>query len=138
MIDSIRRGIDSLRREAWNGRFRNALAGDSLWRINQMLAARLSSSVIERIVYDEEAAALFICFRETGRYLYSGVPRAVYEGLKKAPSPGRYFNECIKRRFPCRPDPVRRRFGPARAGRDDAAASDDHRPSGLTRRPCGG
>jgi hypothetical protein len=102
-----------------------------------MLAARLSSSLIERIVYDEEASALFICFRETGRYLYSGVPRAIYEGLKKAPSPGRYFNECIKRRFPCRPDPARRRFGPAGAGRDEAAA-DDHRPTGLTRRPCGG
>ena len=103
-----------------------------------MLATRLSSSLIERIVYDEEAAALFICFRETGRYLYSGVPRAIYEGLKKAPSPGRYFNECIKRRFPCRPDPVRRRFGPARNRDGEPATERDHRPTGLTRRPCGG
>ena len=103
-----------------------------------MLATRLSSSVIERILYDEEAAALFICFRETGRYLYSGVPRAIYEGLKKAPSPGRYFNECIKRRFPCRPDPARRRFGPAGNGGREAGEERNHRPSGLTRRPCGG
>lgn len=103
-----------------------------------MLATRLSSRAIERIIYDEEASALFICFRETGRYLYSGVPRAIYEGLKKAPSPGRYFNECIKRRFPCRPDPERRRSRPAvEAGheQDDETA---HRPSGLTRRACGG
>ncbi len=103
-----------------------------------MLATRLSSSVIERIVYDEEEAALVICFRETGRYLYSGVPRAIYEGLKKAASPGRYFNECIKRRFPCRPDPMRRRIGPARDGGGEPAAERDHRPTGLTRRPCGG
>lgn len=101
-----------------------------------MLATRLSSRVIERIVYDEEAANLFISFRETGRYLYSGVPRAIYEGLKKAPSPGRYFNECIKRRFPCRPDPERTRLGPARDG-GEPAAERDHRPTGLTRRPCG-
>jgi hypothetical protein len=103
-----------------------------------MLATRLSSRAIERILYDEEESALFICFRETGRYLYSGVPRAVYEGLKKAPSPGRYFNECIKRRFPCRPDPDRRRFKP---GLEDASEPDDgpaRRPTGLTRRACGG
>lgn len=103
-----------------------------------MLAARLSSSVIERILYDEEADALFICFRETGRYLYSGVPRAIYEGLKKAPSPGRYFNECIKRRFPCRPDPERRRFRLGAADGRGQGADQAHRPSGLTRRACGG
>jgi hypothetical protein len=113
MIDSFRREIDSLRPGARNGRFGRALAADSAWRIKPMLAARLSSSVIERVLYDEEAHTLFICFRETGRYLYSDVPRAIYEGLKKAPSPGRYFNECIKRRFPCRPDPARRKFRPA-------------------------
>jgi hypothetical protein len=137
-IDSFRREIDSLWRGRWNGRFHRALARDSLWRIKQMLATRLSSSVIERIVYDEEAGALSICFRETGRYLYSGVPRAIYEGLKKAPSPGRYFNECIKRRFPCRPDPERRRFRPVAEEvprRGEAAARG---PSGLSRRPCGG
>ena len=77
-----------------------------------MRAARLDSSVIERVAYDEEARALVISFRETGRYIYSEVPRAIYEGLRKAPSAGRYFNQCIKRRFPCRPDPERRRFRP--------------------------
>ena len=75
-------------------------------------AARLSSSAIDRIAYDEQSRTLSIWFRETGRYLYSGVPRAIYDGLRRAPSAGRYFNECIKRRFPCRPDPERRRFRP--------------------------
>jgi hypothetical protein len=77
-----------------------------------MRAATLSSSVIQRIAYDEEAAALSIWFKETGRYIYSNVPRAIYDGLRRAPSAGRYFNECIKRRYPCRPDPERRRFRP--------------------------
>ena len=78
-----------------------------------MLASRLSSSAIERVAYDEDERVLSIWFRETGRYLYSEVPRAIYEGLKRAPSPGRYFNECIKRRFPCRPDTERRKFRPS-------------------------
>jgi hypothetical protein len=77
-----------------------------------MRAARLSSSVIARIAYDEDAEALSIWFKETGRYIYSEVPRAIYDGLCKAPSAGRFFNESIKRRFPCRPDPERRRFRP--------------------------
>ena len=81
-----------------------------------MLAARLASSAIERIAYDEASLSLSIWFRETGRYVYSGVPRAIYEGLKRAPSAGRYFNDCIKRRFPCRPDPDRRRFRPVLGG----------------------
>ena len=75
-------------------------------------ASRLSSSVIERILYDDEARNLSIWFRETVRYVYSDVPGAIYDGLCKAPSAGRYFNACIKRRFPCRPDPERRRFRP--------------------------
>jgi KTSC domain len=77
-----------------------------------MRAARLSSSVIARIAYDEAERALSIWFRETGRYIYSDVPRSIYEGLCQAPSAGRYFNACIKRRFPCRPDPERRKFRP--------------------------
>jgi hypothetical protein len=81
-----------------------------------MRAARLSSSVIDRILYDEEQKALSIWFRETGRYIYSDVPSAVYDGLCRAPSAGRYFNQCIKRRFPCRPDPERRKFRPRFSG----------------------
>lgn len=77
-----------------------------------MRAAKLSSSVISRIAYDDEESTLSIWFRETGRYIYSEVPQAIYEGLRRAPSAGRYFNECIKRRYPCQPDPARRKFGP--------------------------
>jgi hypothetical protein len=78
-------------------------------------AAKISSSAISRIAYDEDARSLSIWFKETGRYIYSDVPDAIYEGLKKAPSAGRYFNDCIKRRFPCRPDPERRKFRPSPA-----------------------
>ena len=77
-----------------------------------MRAAKLQSSAISRIAYDEEQSVLSIWFRETGRYLYHGVPRAIYDALRTAPSAGAYFNQAIKRRFRCEPDPTRRRFRP--------------------------
>jgi hypothetical protein len=77
-----------------------------------MRAAKLNSSMISRVAYDEEAEALSIWFRETGRYVYFGVPRAIYDALRKAPSAGRFFNESIKRRYRCTFDPERRRFRP--------------------------
>ena len=80
-----------------------------------MRAAKLASSMIERICYDDDEGSLSIRFRETGRYLYHGVPAELYEGLKAAPSAGRYFNERIKGRFRCEFDPDRRRFRPQRA-----------------------
>ena len=80
-----------------------------------MRAAKLGSSMIERICYDDDEGSLSIWFRATGRYVYHGVPVALYEGLKDASSAGRYFNQCIKGRFRCEFDPERRRFRPQRA-----------------------
>jgi hypothetical protein len=76
-------------------------------------AAKLSSSMIERICYDAERRSLEIRFRGSGRYFYFDVEEALYEGLRDAPSAGRYFNERIKGRYRCMPDPERRRFRPA-------------------------
>ncbi|RDE07496.1 KTSC domain-containing protein [Sphingomonas aracearum] len=64
--------------------------------------------MIERIVFDEEAETLRIRFRRSGEYLYSGVPRAIYEALSRAKSAGTFFNEAIKGRFACQP--LRRRY----------------------------
>lgn len=76
-----------------------------------MRAARLSSSTIERVAFDEQARELTIRFRHGASYVYSGVPRAVYEALRTAASAGAYFNRCIKGRFDCRYDPARKRYG---------------------------
>jgi hypothetical protein len=69
--------------------------------------------MIDRIAYDEDQGALSIWFRATGRYIYYGVPKAVYDALRSAPSAGRYFNDCIKRRYRCAFDPDRKRFRPS-------------------------
>ena len=78
-----------------------------------MRAIRLRSSMIERALFDEGAQELTICFKAGRKYIYSGVPRAVFDSLKSAASAGAFFNQCIKGRFACRPDPERRRFRPA-------------------------
>ena len=81
-----------------------------------MRAARLQSSVIARIAYDDDTRILDIWFHDSGRYCYFAVPREVYEGLRSAASPGRYFAECVRGRFRCTFDPERRRFRPAGVG----------------------
>ena len=74
-----------------------------------MRARTLKSSLIQRIVFDDEAETLRVSFRSGFRYIYEGVPRAVYDALGKAASAGRYFNDHVKGRYACRPDPEGRR-----------------------------
>jgi hypothetical protein len=73
-----------------------------------MRAVRLRSSLIDRAVFDDAAGELTLCFKAGRNYIYSDVPRAVFDALKTAASAGSYFNNRIKGRFPCRPDPPRR------------------------------
>jgi hypothetical protein len=77
-----------------------------------MLGVRLKSSLLERAVFDEGTGTLSLWFKNRGKYVYSGVPRAVFDALAGAASAGRYFNEAIKGRFEGRFDPARRKFRP--------------------------
>lgn len=70
------------------------------------------SSMIERVAYDDEAGSLCVSFRGTGKYVYYGVPSALFDALCKAVSVGTFFNTEIKGRFQCRRDPERKRYGP--------------------------
>ena len=77
-----------------------------------MRAQRLNSAMIARIGFDESDGTLSVWFRNARRYTYFGVPKAIYDGLRSAASAGRFFNDCVKGRFDCRPDAERRRFRP--------------------------
>ena len=77
-----------------------------------MRATRLNSSMIDRIAFDDEAGTLSVWFKASGKYVYSGVPRAIYDALVKAQSAGTAFNALVKGRFACRFDPARRRHRP--------------------------
>ena len=80
-----------------------------------MRATNLSSSLIARIVYDDEKRTLRVCFRHGPAYVYFDVPGDEYDALKAARSAGRHYNSRIKGRYRCRYDPERKRFGPRAA-----------------------
>lgn len=69
--------------------------------------------MIDRVAFDDEAHMLSVSFRQTGKYVYYGVPAALFEAFCQASSAGTFFNDHINGRFDCRRDPERRRFGPA-------------------------
>jgi hypothetical protein len=72
------------------------------------------SSMIQGLSYDPDRQTLGIVFRDSGRYLYDGVPEPVFAAFCRAPSAGTFFNAQIKGRYGFRRDPARKRFGPNR------------------------
>ena len=76
-----------------------------------MRARRLQSSMIDRILFDDEAETLTVTFRNARRYLYRGVPRAIYDAFVKATSAGTFFNERVKGHYACEPVGRRRLEG---------------------------
>jgi hypothetical protein len=61
------------------------------------------SSVIRHIHYRPEVEELSLWFVPDGkRYIYAGVPEALYKALCAAPSQGAFFNRFIRDRFPYR------------------------------------
>ncbi len=60
----------------------------------------VTSSDLSAVAYEDSTATLFVQFHSGGAYSYSGVPRAVYDGLLAAGSKGQYFHAHIKDRCP--------------------------------------
>ena len=56
----------------------------------------VDSSNIEAIGYDDDKNELHSRFIKTGLYIYSGVPKEVFDELSGASSTGSYFNRHIK------------------------------------------
>jgi KTSC domain len=59
----------------------------------------VESRNIASIGYDAESCVLEIQFHSGGRYRYFAVPPAIFAGMRRAESKGRYFNENIRNRF---------------------------------------
>lgn len=57
----------------------------------------VNSSAIFQI--DWSNGTLSIWFRQSGRYDYFGVPKAIYEAFLAAPSKGGFFNDYIRDRY---------------------------------------
>jgi hypothetical protein len=76
-------------------------------------AARLSSSLIERIAFLDDERTLKVWFRGGPLYCYFDVPPDMFDALRDAPSAGRFYNARIKGCYRCSYDPARKRYRPA-------------------------
>lgn len=56
----------------------------------------VESSNLEQIGYDDETETLAIVFHSGSLYHFHGVPRSTFEGLRAAPSVGKFFNAEVR------------------------------------------
>lgn len=62
---------------------------------------QLNSSVISEVEFQDNV--IYITFQTGGVYAYYNVPRKVYDGLVASQSPGKYFHDHIKDKYPFAP-----------------------------------
>jgi len=74
-----------------------------------MELAPVDSSMIYAVGYDAATSTLDVVFHNTGVYRYSGVPKALYEGLLAAESKGSYMQSHIIDFYPYTRPTTRRR-----------------------------
>ena len=60
----------------------------------------VESTTLATVAYDDIRELLRLEFRSRAIYQYFGVPPAVHQALRQAPSQGGYFNSVIRGRFP--------------------------------------
>lgn len=65
-----------------------------------MRRVNFESTAIVSAGYDADAAVLEIEFSSGGLYRYLLVPPHIWRGLQEAESPGKYFGERIRDRYP--------------------------------------
>ena len=56
---------------------------------------RVESSMISAVAYDDAARELFVIFNTGQTYVYSDVPREVYDALLKSDSKGSYMKDFV-------------------------------------------
>lgn len=62
----------------------------------------VESKVLRSVGYDPDERILEIEFLSDEVYRYFVVPRSVHAALMESESPGRYFNQTIRDRYPMR------------------------------------
>jgi len=67
-----------------------------------MRDAAVESTTLLKVSYDDARELLQLEFCSRAVYQYFSVPAAVHQALLDASSKGRYFNQFIRNRFPCR------------------------------------
>lgn len=62
----------------------------------------VESTVLRSVGYDADERILEVEFVSDDVYRYFVVPRSVHAALMEADSPGRYFNQTIRDKYPTR------------------------------------
>jgi hypothetical protein len=60
----------------------------------------VESSSLRSIGYDRKTRILEVEFASGGIYRYDDVPAELWSELRQSPSKGKFFQECIRDRFP--------------------------------------
>ena len=60
----------------------------------------VESSMISAVAYDDAARELLVIFNSGKTYVYSNVPREVYDGLLRANSKGSYMKDFVIDMYP--------------------------------------
>ena len=60
----------------------------------------VDSSNIEAVGYDDTTQELHVQFLSGGYYIYSGVPRTIFDDFINAPSKGSFLNREVKGIYP--------------------------------------
>ncbi|WP_408744455.1 KTSC domain-containing protein [Acetobacter lovaniensis] len=68
--------------------------------IKEAQVAFLNSSFLRSADYDENTYRLVLTMHNGKRYLYSGVPKHIYDGPIKSGSKGRFYDTFIRGKFP--------------------------------------
>lgn len=59
----------------------------------------VKSSNLSQVGYDSETSKLHVAFIGGTVYIYSDVPRNIYEEIIVAPSAGKYFHQNVKNKY---------------------------------------
>ncbi|MGN6520423.1 MAG: KTSC domain-containing protein [Dokdonella sp.] len=86
---------------ALDGRVAPAHGGPAQHGKPSMDMIPVHSSAIGAIGYDAATRLMKIRFVDGNTYDFCGVPPQVFEGLRTAPSPGRYYADNVRDRYPC-------------------------------------
>ena len=62
----------------------------------------VESSMISAVAYNDAARELLVIFNSGQTYVYSNVPREVYDGLLRASSKGSYLKDFVIDMYPDR------------------------------------
>ncbi|MHA2279944.1 MAG: KTSC domain-containing protein [Promethearchaeota archaeon] len=63
---------------------------------------QVESSMLGNISYDETTHKMSITFKHGSRYDYFDVEKAIYHGLRDAPSKGKFFHKHVKSHYRCK------------------------------------